>query len=273
MKRLFALATGAILVALTATSSATGEAPPADPTVFGSQGLVLEVDPLAPTGPPNAECNGPAGPGPYHNIVVKAGDNCYLNGTTVTGNVSVQAGGGLRADGANIDGDLNSKGANYIAVGFPGSSVGGNIKVLSTTGTPGVFAPGAATNYICRTTVGGNLQVEQSLSTAPFNVGANTGPPAGPPPSFSTCSFGNTVGGNVEASKNAGQIWISDNFLFVTTEPGGIAGNLEAGGNTGGVHIYMNQIGGNLKCDSNNPPPDGAGNVVQGNEQGQCTGF
>ena len=40
--------------------------------------------------------------------------------------------------------------------------------------------------------------------------------------------------------------------------------------NTGGVRISNNVIDGNLQCKSNNPPPTGGGNQVQGEKEDQC---
>jgi hypothetical protein len=270
MKKISALLAAAFLVALMAVSLASAEAPPAnvaaiDPTAFGgNQDLVLELDLLAPvplSSPMNLKCSsGPFAPvtGTFHDVTVPNGTQCYLAGATVTGNVTVKEDAGLRSDGSNIHGNLQADHSAYIAVGFPGGSVGGNIQIQATKSVPAVY--GAIANYICRTPVGNDLQVGQSAAAAKFNIGGVGGPP-GAPVGFAACSVSNSVGGNIQATNNAGELWISNNT---------VDGNLQAGSNTGGLHIYFNTIGGNLQCGSNNPPPDGAGNTVGGSAQGQC---
>jgi hypothetical protein len=52
-----------------------------------------------------------------------------------------------------------------------------------------------------------------------------------------------------------------------------IGGNLEISKNTGGVSITGNTIGDNLTCKKNNPPPTGGGNIVHGNTEDQCAGL
>lgn len=49
-----------------------------------------------------------------------------------------------------------------------------------------------------------------------------------------------------------------------------VHGDVQAFGNTGGLDIADNTIGGNLQCRSNVPPPTGTRNVVSGNMEDQC---
>jgi hypothetical protein len=254
MKKISALLAATFLVALIAVPIATPEGG-FDLTLFNGE-LVLTPDPFAPTttAPMNLKCNGTAS-GTYHDVVVPPGANCLLAFATVTGNVTVQQTGGLIVQGSDIHGNVQGNGANYLSLySAPGVHVGGNLQIQHTTGN----APGTLGNYICFTTVDGDLQLGQN--SAPYNIGANAaGPP--PPPAATDCGLPDTVHGNLQVTNNSGGLWI---------ERDTVDGNLQAYGNTNGVHIYTNTIGGNLQCGSNNPPPDGAGNTVGGSAQGQC---
>jgi hypothetical protein len=253
MKKVSALFAGAVLVALMVVPTATPEGG-FDQSIFTGE-LVLTPDPFAPTAtaPMNLKCNGTA-TGIYHDVVVPPGANCLLAFATVTGNVTVQQTGGLIVQGSNIHGNVQGSGASYLSL-YSRPTVGGNIQIQHTTGnTPGAFG-----NYICSTTVGNDIQLGQS--TAPYNIGGIT--PVVPSATLIDCGISNTVHGNIQATNNAGELWIAQNM---------VDGNLQAYGNTGGLHIYLNQIGGNLQCGSNNPPPDGAGNVAS-SKQGQCALF
>jgi hypothetical protein len=261
MKKIFGLLAAVCLILLIVVPSAAPDAGLSQDAAFVSSPdpSLLSVDPLAPTGPANLQCRGAFVGGVYHDVVVPSTppNDCYLNGTTVTGNVTVQQTGGLRTDSVNIHGNLQANYARYIAVGFPNSIVGGNIQIQHTTSVPTMY--GAVANYICRTQLGNDLQIGQSAAAAKFNIGGIGGPPQAPV-GFASCSFANTVGGNIQTMNNAGELWISDNT---------VSGNLQAGSNTGGLHIYANMIGGELQCDSNTEV-DGAGNVASSYE-GQCT--
>ena len=90
-----------------------------------------------------------------------AGLGCDLEGTHVTGDVSLAPSGSLVANGATIDGNLeiaNNGGANQIC----GSTIGGNLLVHNNSGTTAIGASppcGASTpgNF-----VGGNLDVHNN---------------------------------------------------------------------------------------------------------------
>ena len=71
-----------------------------------------------------------------------------------------------------------------------------------------------------------------------------------------------TIGGNLQVKQNSG---------FQEAVRNVIDGDLQAFSNTGGFRIYGNRIDGNLQCKSNDPPPVGGENVVQGNKEDQCS--
>ena len=102
------------------------------------------------------------------NLSVTSGTTCILNGT-ITGNVR-QSGGSLIANAASIGGNLLITGASTFQI--VGASVDGNIQVQS-------LAPGANSNLICGTSVGGNAglvgnQAPIAMGEASARCGANT---------------------------------------------------------------------------------------------------
>lgn len=95
--------------------------------------LVLAGLVLVPSAPAVTQCTGPQGAVTITGSV-KAGPGCVLDGTHVTGNVSVAKNGTLATDGATIDGDLlivSTKGANSIC----GTFVGGAVRINTNQGT------------------------------------------------------------------------------------------------------------------------------------------
>jgi hypothetical protein len=121
-----------------------------------------------------AICEGPMGPGTISgNLEARAG--CELNGTTVTGNVTVASGGSIVLNGATVGGNLKSTGATSVTI-KNGSSVGGNAKITGTAG--GVQALDSTVRYnlkivegapcvaVERDTVGGYLKVLDNQDTS-----------------------------------------------------------------------------------------------------------
>jgi hypothetical protein len=92
--------------------------------------------------------------------------NCDLEGTHVTGNVSVTGSGSLTANNAAVDGDVeiqNDSGTNSIC----GTTIGGNLQVHNNSGTTTVGnPPGCAGNV-----VGSNLEVHNNSGAV--NVASN----------------------------------------------------------------------------------------------------
>jgi hypothetical protein len=168
------------------------------------------------------------------NLVVPAGAFCRLNGTHVTGNVTVESGSHLGTPaGPTIDGNVDIEPGgdavlrlatvvrgNYRCnqcnfADLHDSTVRGNYQDNGLT--EGVFLDGS--------TIGGNLEIRNSLGGG-----------------FGFDVHGNSVGGN---------------FLFE--------------GNSGdpSSDISTNTIKGNLECQGNTPPPTGAGNSAK-QKLGQC---
>ena len=180
-----------------------------------------------------AICIGGMGAGPVSgDLQVPVGKTCDLIGTTVTGNVTVL--GSLVAVRAHISGNLSGNHAESLAL--IDTTVGGNLLADHTTGGP---------NFICGSTIDGNLTIQQSSSQSYWQIGPE-----------------------LDGSVGAGVVTDGVGCTGVT-----VGLNLVFQNNLGGGDITDNQIAGNLDCHNNTPAPTGGGNTVGGNEKGQCTGF
>ncbi|MBA3419236.1 MAG: hypothetical protein H0U09_11175 [Geodermatophilaceae bacterium] len=95
---------------------------------------------------------------------------------------------------------------------------------------------------------------------------------------MSTSSVGQAVqlvqGGSasITGSTIGGSLLFDENDRKLTAGNNTIEGDLQVFQNTGGVAINRNRIDGNLQCKENQPAPTGGGNIVQGNEEDQCSG-
>jgi hypothetical protein len=169
------------------------------------------------------------------NILVPSGATCTLNNVTVTGNVTVESGGcliaGESAGGAIIGGNVTATGAKCLAIGYT-SSIGGSVTALGTTSSPT-----GGQNYICATTIGGNVTIDSSGTGASWCIGSKSGFPC-------QCAKPNTIIGSLIFDNNKG-----------TTKS----------------YIADNSIGSNLTC-SGNANLSGSGNTAT-HKQGQCAGF
>jgi hypothetical protein len=140
-----------------------------------------------------------------------------LNATTIDGNLTVPKGAWCDLIRVNVNGNLQlqqSSGVRLADVKIKGNVEGNNVGDAAD-----LMSSGA--NVICNTTIGGNLQVQNSSSSAPWRLGG-----CGP----------NSVGGNLQFQNNAG----TGNTIWRTT----VKGNLQCQGNhdvTGGG----NTVGGN----------------------------
>jgi hypothetical protein len=69
------------------------------------------------------------------------------------------------------------------------------------------------------------------------------------------------IGGTLNIENNSAEFLLEGNL---------VNSDLKANVNSGGVTIRDNDIGGNLQCQGNAPPPTGENNVVDGNKEDQC---
>lgn len=71
-------------------------------------------------------------------------------------------------------------------------------------------------------------------------------------------------------SKIGGTLDVETNPATFELKRNDVNSDLKANGNTGGVAIRDNEVGGNLQCQNNAPPPTGGNNIVDGNKEDQC---
>ena len=69
------------------------------------------------------------------------------------------------------------------------------------------------------------------------------------------------IGGTLDVADNPARFELKRNV---------VDSDLKANVNVGGVAIRFNEIGGNLQCQGNVPPPTGGDNIVDGNKEDQC---
>jgi hypothetical protein len=174
------------------------------------------------------------------NLTVPPGATCVLDGGTVTGSVFVEQGGclvvGQGGHPTTIGGNITATDAACLSIGF-GSSVAGNVSAFGTTGD----TPGYTFNFLCNSSIGGSVDIENSTSSANWCIGY-TGSPC-------DCAAGEKIHGSLTFDNNAGGGIIGDNTITNT---------LACSGNT------------NLTC---NGSSTSCNNNTAGTKSGQCSGF
>jgi hypothetical protein len=171
------------------------------------------------------------------NLTVPPGATCILDGGTVTGSVFVESTGclivGQGGHSTTIGGNITATDAACLSIGF-GSSVAGNVTVTGTTGD----TPGHTFNFLCNSSIGGSLDIENSGAGANWCIGYSGSP--------CSCAAGETIHGSLTFDNNAG---------------------------TTINNISDNAITGALSCSGNNANLAGSGNTAGGGKFGQCSGF
>lgn len=222
---------------------------------------------------------------------VPAGDKCELSGVIVTGNVTVEGtfvavmgvmGGNLQGNqtsgitltGVTVVHDVNVQGS-FAAV--TGTIIGGNLQGnqassiiltgstvignLQANQTKGHISPG---NIVCASTIGGNVQIQQSGPNAPWLIEAV------PALRATACASPNSIRGDLQFQNNAAPGVIDGNT---------VGGNLQFqnNDNTTGTSgdISGNTVGNSLQCQNNSQPPTGTAgsNIVIQQKTGQCATF
>jgi hypothetical protein len=157
---------------------------------------------------------------------------------------------------------------------FAGVTIQGNLTVpdgfrcllIDSTVTGNVTLGQSATFESYGTTIAGNLRGDGAL-TVSLEAG--------------TVVKGNvTVSGTIDllfigGIRVNGDVTLTGNATpsTINIRESTIGGNLTFSGNTsnfGAPFIQDNTIGGNLRCEGNAPSPTVGGNVVSGNQRGQC---
>ena len=209
-------------------------------------------------------CNG-AYTGTFNgNILVLPGQHCEFIGGNVRGNLS-SVGGVVVLRNTGVNGNVQILGPAAIRGpaqhAICGSAIQGNLEVV------GAFDPvviGGTAPACGPSTVSGNLKLQLNARQASLQV-VNT-----------------SVGGNLDAQLNAGELVLSQNTvsrnLDVQTNRGGVTvtgnrvgRNMDVERNAPTTVVTSNQLTGNLQC-SSNTGISGSGNTAR-QKQGQCAAF
>jgi hypothetical protein len=196
------------------------------------------------------------------NLVVPAGASCGLGeGTTVTGNVTVEADAHLGVSDAFIGGNVNV-GAGATLHSF-GSTIDGNVR---GEGFSGVIL-GSSLNFDERAVVNGNVTLTGGTGEVEFYHLRVDGRVAIRDSTLHYVRIFNTQvirGLTVEGNNLAGSMDITANT---------IGGSLQFTNNVNEVSspsITGNTIRGSLSCEGNDPAPVVLNNTVDGRTTGQC---
>jgi hypothetical protein len=174
-------------------------------------------------------------------VVPARADDRRCSGTIgsvhVDGNVIVPSGAKCTLRGTRVDDNVFvRRGAVLEAYGV---KVGGNIQADNYRRV--LVRPRTVDDRVVRSRIGGDIQLFDGDRGKVRRV---------------------VIGGNLQVKQNRG---------FQVALRNIIDADLQAFGNDGGFRIYANRIDGNLQCKSNDPPPYGGNNVVQGNKEDQCS--
>jgi hypothetical protein len=219
-------------------------------------------------------CTGTLAPATYSSVLVPAGQSCMISTLTVLGNVIVTRGATLSFSCTAMQSTCQKGEACSNAVAFPRCSVviNGNIQAknadnIDISGCP-LSHPSTCESTI---KVGGNVSLTGTtgaINLANLQIGGNL--------SLTETNSGIDlenlgIGGNLEIASSNPNV---SNSIGVTS--GQITGNVMFVNNYSGQNLLSgNNIGGNLICSSDSPPPTNAGksNVVAGKEISQCAGL
>ncbi len=233
-----------------------------------NQKLTLTVATGAkPLGPGTTSCNGTFG-GRGADVVVPAGAVCTLvPGTQVAGDVAVQKGGSLNAQGVSIGGDLTASNAVWVKLGG-GGTIRGDLQVRGLTGSPA-----GSHDTLCNTKVGGDVRVQDGRSGAAVDIG-----------SVGDCSGGAglTVGGDLQLTTTAGNVAVGGNTVKGDLTIANNTGKLTVSGNAAqDIQVHDNTVGvgstltnnaaaGDCKLERDNPKITGTGNTVRAQHTNTC---
>lgn len=162
------------------------------------------------------------------NVLVAAA--CAMDGTSVTGNIHLYAGGSLVARNVDVEGNIQAEDADYVDV--MESEVDGSIQLDGLVGD--------ASN-VTSSTVNGNIQLDDNRSRLEV--------------------LDNTVDGDVQAFTNSGGVVIADNI---------IDGNLQCKENDPAPVGSNNQVSGNMEdqCAALQPESEDGGSDGTGDGTG-----
>lgn len=169
-----------------------------------------------------------------------------------------------------------------IAVGTP-KALAEDIECRGILGevtlTGNVIVPDEASCVLNGTNVMGNITVKSRASLT-VNEASITGGIQGESANKIDINSGTRISNNVSLRKGldvdingatiAGDLQLEENVGSVNLGSNTINGSIQANKNRdGGITISYNQIGNNLQCQDNNPPPTGGNNIAK-QKEGQC---
>ncbi len=232
-------------------------------------------------------------------LVVPAGQSCWLDGTTVQGNVKVRKNADLVADGATFQGRVHAGKNGYVDVtdtdisGNVGANNGYGTYLETSTVHGAVNARNTGTDYDGFVYVV-DTQVSKRLhARVPGEVVLDGSQVSGPVTgdgtrytdvhnstlqrklSVTSNAKGGTfcdseVYGNVGYSGNQGPLQVgADGPVTACDGVSFFGGNVNISDNTGGVRVSDTIIAGDLSGTGNDPAPQGANNRVRGAMSGQ----
>jgi hypothetical protein len=172
-------------------------------------------------------------------LTVSSGRICVNGGGTVTGNL-LQTGGSLSFMGGKVSGNLTQNGGSLM---MTGGTVHGDLQVT-----------GSGTSSINGSNVGGNLVIQNLLTSA--------GPDQ-------VC--GTVVGNDLQSHNNAAAIVIGSPSASPSCAGNTIGGNLQVQNNAGATQVSGNIVTGNLQCNGNTAISGSANTAKQ--KQGQCATY
>jgi hypothetical protein len=162
------------------------------------------------------------------NVLVAAA--CTMDGTSVTGNIQLYAGGSLVARNVDVEGNIQAEDADYVDV--MESEVDGSVQLDGLVGD--------ASN-VTSSTINGNIQLDDNRSRLEI--------------------LDNTVGADVQAFTNTGGVVIADNI---------IDGNLQCKDNDPVPVGSNNEVSGNMEdqCAALQPESEDGGSGGTGDGAG-----
>lgn len=282
---------------LTATAAAVAPST-AGPELTGS--VAFSIDGL-PYGPPVALTAGRAStaapasltPGPHSFTATYSGDAAYVGSTgsagntvrcdqlvtgnrtgglqvstsgcvqdaTVSGSITVAAGGTLALLGATVNGTVTVTGGGTVLI--CGSRLQGALSVTRSTGPVILGGSGCAANsFTAGITIRGataGVTLAGSVATAPVALTDNAG---------GVTVTGTTLGAPLAVTGNRGLVSVNGNTSTASV-------TVSSNTSPPVLSVSDNTISGGLGCTGNTPPPTAPGgrNRVSGTASGQCSGL
>jgi hypothetical protein len=226
-----------------------------------SAGLLLLGTSAASASPGNVTCSGPVAVNVAHDLIVPAGGpQCViLPGVQVAHDVVVQPGGQLWDQDGTVGHDIVAINPQSIGIGGHDTPTGGSVgHDIIIDGVTGAKPNGLGVNFICNTTIGHDVAVFNSASTAAEFFIGDYDP---------VCHGGGiTVGHDLAVFANRTQVDVSDQNNGSPPPPWAIGHDLIVVANWVAPIVESNTAAHNAICQSNHTTdgdgfPNIAGNI------------